>query len=287
MKKLLIPTDFSEKSINTALYGIDLAEVLHKEVVLVNVIDLSRYTANYQETTGVAPYLPDIRDLRNAAEKQFEELMSVIEKKTGKGKKIGTVIETGIFADKIIDMSEAEDTYMILLTGRSEHSFLDRFISDMNQEIVEDARCPVFIVPPEAKFTGIRKIIYATNYHEADIGSLAKLSELAEIFNAHINALHITLDDDFKNQIRERGFKNLVREKSGYEHIDITSVKGESIIEDINKFAHETEADLISIMKENRGFLEDLFTSSSTRKLVMHTMLPVLVFHEKSFIKKG
>ncbi|HYX08977.1 MAG TPA: universal stress protein [Bacteroidales bacterium] len=286
MKKLLIPTDFSEKSINTALYGIDLAEVLQKEVVLVNVIDLSRYTANYQETTGVAPYLPDIRDLRNASEKQFEELMAVIEKKTGKSKQIGTVIETGIFADKIIDMSEAEDTYMIILTGRSEHNFLDRFISDMNQEIVEDARCPVFIVPPEAKFTGIQKIIYATNYHEADIGSLAKLSELAEIFDAHINALHITRDDNFKNQIRERGFKNLVREKSGYTHIDITSVKGDSIIEDIDKFAHETKSDLISIMKENRGFLEDLFTSSSTRKLIMHTKLPVLVFHEKSFIKK-
>jgi nucleotide-binding universal stress UspA family protein len=43
--------------------------------------------------------------------------------------------------------------------------------------------------------------------------------------------------------------------------------------------------DLIALLKENKGFLKEIFSGSSTREVLHEAKIPVLVFHQKSFIK--
>ncbi len=286
MKKILIPTDFSEKSVNTVKYGIHLGQSMNKAVTLVYVVDLSRYTTDYHETTGVAPYVPDLLQLKEVAETQFKEFVPKIKKEFGEDVALDTRLETGIFADRIIELSNGDEYDLILLTGRTEKSFLDRLISDRNETIIEDARCPVFIVPPSSAYSELQRIVYATNYNEADIGSLQRLSDLARIFNSKITALHISNDKSFKNKLSEKGFEEMVQEKCNYTNINLQMRKGDDIVDTIEQVATELKADLIGILKENHGFWKELFSSSSTKELVLNTKLPVLVFHEKSFLKK-
>ncbi len=286
MKKILIPTDFSEKSMNTVKYGVQLGQSMNKAVTLVYVVDLSRYTTDYHETTGVAPYVPDLMQLKEVAEKQFKEFIPKIKKEFSEDLAIDTLLETGIFADRIIELSNGEEYDLILLTGRTEKSFLDRLISDRNETIIEDARCPVFIVPPSSAYADLQNIVYATNYNEADIGSLQRLSDLARIFDSKITALHISTDKSFKNKISEKGFQEMVQEQCNYPNINLQMRKGDDIVHTIEQVATELKADLIGFLKENHGFWKELFSSSSTRELVLNTKLPVLVFHEKSFLKK-
>ena len=76
----------------------------------------------------------------------------------------------------------------------------------------------------------------------------------------------------------------MIKEKTGYANITIRSYiepDGHEIPDIINEAASEMNADLIVALKENRHFLDRIFKASSTRKIIEHAKLPVLVYHEK------
>jgi nucleotide-binding universal stress UspA family protein len=78
---------------------------------------------------------------------------------------------------------------MVMLQGNTELSFWlqDSVIMD----VVRNVHCPVWIIPPDARFKPLKKIIYATDYNEEDITTLKRLIDLTKPFDPEIMALHL------------------------------------------------------------------------------------------------
>ena len=126
-----------------------------------------------------------------------------------------------------------------------------------------------------------KKILYATDYNEADITTLKRLVALTKEFSPEITALHITDSKDFEEKTMQKGFKDIVAQETNYDKIHVkTEKESKSTEEKINDIAIKIKADLIVLLKENKGFIEKIFTSSSTKKVIKKAKLPVLVYHE-------
>lgn len=150
-------------------------------------------------------------------------------------------------------------------------------------EVVRNVPCPVYIIPPDARYNPLEKIIYATDYSEEDIPTLKSLIELAKPFDPEILALHISDDDEFDKKLKSEGFARMLGEKTGYNKVSvmmITEADGKDPVESLVKEAEKAKANLIVVLKENENFFERLFKSSFTAELINSTQLPVLVFHK-------
>lgn len=172
---------------------------------------------------------------------------------------------------------------MVMLLGHNEQDF---WLQDsVNMNVVRNVPCPVFIIPRDARYQPMRKIIYATDYNEEDIATLKNLIELTKPFDSEILALHISNDDEFEKQLMSEGFAALLSEKTGYNKVSVKIIAddgGKDAVESLVNEAEKAKANLIVVLRENRNFFERLFKSSFTAQLIKEAQLPILVFDKQS-----
>ncbi len=284
MARIIIPIDFTEISENTIAYGIEIAKDFGYPMRLLHVIDNYDYSVGY----GTHDTIPNpevsvelLEEMKKQSAESFSRMEAQLkEKYKEKLPPLETKTEVGFYTQKVLEEVKDENDY-IMLTGKIHENIFSRFISEDTNKIVREAPCPVWVVPAESKYGSIRKIVYASDYHEEDIGTLKRLSSLAAVYGAKIHALHIVKNEDFNVKAKQVGFQEMIREKVGYEHIEVQVTMTSEGIEKVDDFAGELDAQLIVMLKENKSFLDRILEGSSTKKLLMHASLPVLIYHER------
>lgn len=171
---------------------------------------------------------------------------------------------------------------IIIIEDINEEGHEDKYSS--NLDIVRNVQCPVLIIEPNAKYRQLKKIIYATDYQREDISTLKLLLDLTFPFLPEIIALHIIDNVDFEEKVIKAGFNEVIKRETGSDLISMKTLVNTNkldIINILNEEATAISADLIVVLKENNNFLERIFKSSFTEKLISETKIPVLVFHQK------
>jgi len=190
-------------------------------------------------------------------------------------------VEIG-FAPEIMEeycRSKRVDT--VMLSGSKEHSWLPD--DSYNIKVVRKIKCPVWIVPEGITYRPFSEILYATDYHEEDIPNLKMLAGFASRFPANITAVHISENTDFEEKVKGEGFAAMIKKETDYEMISLKVIpekKGEPLVEELHDFALMIDADLIVLLRENRGFIDRLLHGSRSEKIALQTQLPVLIYNE-------
>jgi hypothetical protein len=80
MKTILIPTDFSDISKNSIVYGFHLAEKLKLKVELVHVLELYKFAAGTSEAELISTILPadNIQEMEISAMESFKKMHAEI-----------------------------------------------------------------------------------------------------------------------------------------------------------------------------------------------------------------
>ncbi len=73
----------------------------------------------------------------------------------------------------------------------------------------------------------------------------------------------------------------MLRESDSTLHI----LNEKNVREGLKKYLEDEDPDVVAILKEEKGFFEDLFSSSETHYVVTHFNRPVLIYHEKNLRK--
>lgn len=190
-------------------------------------------------------------------------------------------IETGVYFSILDDLLEEKKIDMLAVEGHEEESFWSQ--TPANMELIRNLACPVWVIPKGIPYSLPNKVLYATDYHEADIATFKRLHELLGEMMLSLTALHLSKTGGFEADVKKEGFQELVRRESGFEHITVKALTRSpelKFAEQLNHFALENECSLIVLLKENRGFIDSIFHKSETRGIIKKAQIPVLIFHE-------
>lgn len=191
-------------------------------------------------------------------------------------------IEVGSPPEVIHEYCKANKVDAIMLKGPKNHSLLSE--DPGNVDIIRQVTCPVWIIPEGIAYKPFSEILYATDYHKEDLPNIKLLVKFASKFTANITAVHIAGDADFEEKVKGAGFEEMLKEKTGYEMISVKVLpekKGEPLVEELHNFALMMDADLIVLLRENRGFTDRLIHGSRSEKIARETQLPVLIYNEE------
>lgn len=139
---------------------------------------------------------------------------------------------------------------------------------------------PVFAIPEDALFTGIKNIVFGTEYREGEIHALNFLVHFAGMFDAEVTVLHITnyiLTKKFEEQMFEK-FRTEVVDKIPYPKLKMHLMVSENISEGVTRFCTENKTDLL-VMSPQKPFLIEkilLLNMSMTKKTILHTHTPFM-----------
>jgi nucleotide-binding universal stress UspA family protein len=183
--------------------------------------------------------------------------------------------------DVVQDELDRTSDLMLLISNHQSYSEASGGLMGY-PNLIEHVNSPVFVIPENSRHAVVKKIVYATDFNHTDIDALKHLSSLFEnSADIRFSILHNTKDYGFDEKLKWFGFSELVKQETEIENLSFSLKTRKDIVQAIEEFAQEEDPDLLVLLKEKRGFFEEMFASDETKSVLTHFQKPVLVYHEK------
>lgn len=262
MKDVIIPVDFSDTALNAVRYAADmLSGKPDTHVILYNMF------ADQNESETAARYLESLK-------------AEMLQK--GVADNIETVKEYGEDLIDSLGRLAYQKTAELIIMGISEKDEWRQVFTGSNTlKMAEQNVCPVMIIPPDSKYTGIKNIALASDFKDVDATTpVLAIKTVLEIFNAtlHIvnvdNEHYVALTEEY---LAERGKMQKMFAEFNPEFYFIGM---NDYYDAIEQFSKDRNIDLIIVIPRNHTFINSLFSASHTKKLAFHSTVPILAAHE-------
>lgn len=275
MKPIIAITDFSPVSLNAVNYAADMALSVQSDLLLMHVCNLPMAFSE-------VPYPAEgLNEIVKEAEKNLAELeKELLQKTTGKIK-IDTQVKTGSLISETEDYCNAKKPYAVIM-GTQGSSAIERvFLGSTTVGLLKNLSWPLIIVPPQAKFSGIKKVGFACDLETVDDTTpFAELRYFVEDLHAELHIVHVNPENkkhySVETMIESRVLQNMLQGL----HPSFHFLNGTDIEEGLSKFAETNQLDLLVVVPKKHNIIEQLFHKSQSKKLALHTQVPVMAVHE-------
>jgi nucleotide-binding universal stress UspA family protein len=275
MATIIVPTDFSPISLNAAKYAAEMASSINSELSLLHI---SVLPVAYSEV----PYPIENIDLMSDAEEKILQVRNDLVERTGGKVKIDTEVRTAAtVSGELADYCKSKKPYVVVM-GTQGTSAIERALFGSNTlNAVKHLPCPVIVVPPEAKFANIKKIGLACDLKDVEeTVPFVQIKSLVNQFNADLYILHINPEGGkgytVEKTIESKALQNMLDDLHPfYRFIDYDDIEV-----GLEEFAETNNFDLLITVPKRHNILDKIFHKSHSKKLVMHTHVPIMAIHD-------
>ncbi len=268
MKRILVPTDFSDCATDATDVAIYLAKKSHSEIHFIHLV-----------RTPV-----DWKNLRIEKEKNFPETLHEIGHSKAmllelrqNAKKAGLKVQTNLIYDngEIIDQLKQFE-YDFIVMGSHGTSGLNDLIGSNSQLVIRHSTTPVLVVknkPPKMEF---KNIVFASSFEEDLRQPFKKILEFSILLKAKIHLLYVNVPNQFMetDEVEDKMSKFLKLCPKETCSVNIYNSLNEE--KGIEKFTKKINADLIAIITHGKTGLVQMISPSLAESLVNHSSNPVL-----------
>ncbi len=274
MKTIIVPTDFSSISNNAMDYAVGLAKQTGSSLLLFHAYQVP------VSMTDVPIVLVSVEELQKNAETKMADVKKSLEQTTAGLVKIYAETKLGDTVDELEDLCNRIKPFAVVMGTKGATGLERVFFGSTTLTTIKHLSWPVIVVPPEKKYSAIKKIGFACDFREVVETTPAHfIRDFVKEFNAEIHVLNV----DSKNA----HFKLETPEQSALLHTMLEDlnpkydfIEDENIEAGIEKFAEKNNLDLIITIPKKHKLLEGLFRKSHTKDLVFHSHLPIMCVHE-------
>lgn len=284
MKTILVLTDFSKRAEHAAEFALEIAAKANSEVLLYNTFYAPQVVAL---ESGVYPYYENSPALEQEGHAEMEKLISKIKKKFIEANKVSPpairiLNEPGKLGENVHHLTTKEHIWMIVMGDKSKEDAASRFIFGSNSNaVIDNATCPVLLIPEKADLSQIKKMVFATELQPSEHGAMLFLEKLAEMWHSEITVLHVC-EKKLSLEEKAKHYKEYNKILSGiqYPHISYVDVRGDEVTETISTYAGREKIDMIAIVHKKRSFLGGLLHKSISKEMMNYHKVPLLVLHK-------
>jgi len=276
MKKILVPTDFSDFADKALQTAVSIAKKIKAEIFLVNVNEMS------VAALPIAEYYYYDKEKEQSYLQMVNESLDKTLKKITSDMDLGdvpiyTLVESGLLVDAIEEVTRREKIDLIIMGTQGATGTKEMLIGSNTEKVVRNAPCPVLSVPNKVYDT-FEKIVFPTTLRPDQLSAFKQLSDLQAVFEGQIQLLYLNNPAHLADNEAIIARKDELINQSGLKNTDI--FMGEQNVFDeenaILDFAKAQQADLIVMATHQRKGLAHLFLGSITEDTINHAEVPVL-----------
>ncbi len=280
MKTILCAVDYSTNALAALKYADALNSKINSKLCVLHVYDNTTLGSTVNE-----PYLLPKKELQK--EKLFKLKNFCIEH-------LGNVTDTkNIEVEVVENVSVVEEINAkakklkasLILTGmKGKGKIKSFFMGNTTSELISNAPCPVLAIPEKYMLKQLNTIVYATDFEQEDIYAVAKLSEIASVFNATIKVIHISPLSEKDGATQMEWFKEMLLQRVNYTKIDFNIYSSNDIIHFLRLYLNEVRADMIGMLERNnfKTFFNKFFHNDLVKEMEALALLPLISFNEKN-----
>lgn len=273
MKKILVPTDFSEHAEYALKVAAQIARENDGEIFLLHLLELP---GEESDAVTAGAEVPEILFFMQKAHERFEEVKAA---DYLDGLVVTENVSINRAFDGILKVSKEHDIDLIVMGSHGASGFHEMFIGSNTEKVVRVSDVPVLVIKKEESSFNPEKFVFASNFANEIKKPFAKVVDFANSFKSKLQLVYINTPNDFKStHAAEKIIHDFVAgftiENGFTAHIynDVNIEKG------VLHFANSINADLIGICTHGRQGIAHFFNGSVSEDLVNHAVRPVVTF---------
>jgi nucleotide-binding universal stress UspA family protein len=282
MKTILLPTDFSNNSMNAIDYAMGLFKNVSCNFYIINVQKASSFISDDMIVVSASATI--YQTIVETAKKSIDNMITKIKHKYHNDKHVfHSIVDYDNFIDSINQASEINHIDLIVM-GTKGASGLEKVIFGSNTvRVMQRCNTPVLAIPDGCKFTDLDVVAFTTSYkslyHESDLKPLINLTNK---HHSKLCVLHVANEDDLTSEIdKDIDFFNDNFNAVSYEYIEAVD---ENIFKTIHEYVIKNNIKMVALVSKKHSFLERLFTRHTIETIAFHIDIPFMVMHDSSGI---
>ncbi len=278
MKRILIPTDFSNSATNALKYATFFAKKASCKLLVLHV-----YKSSYNHP-GVSEKSHDI--MAKTAEDNLQKIKDEIKNNSDtKDIKCETRLihaSPHSFVDIINEAVSKDDIDLIVMGTKGVSGINEILIGSNTVNVIKKVSCPVLAIPENSKFQPIKRIMFASDYKKVEISALKLIKMIAMVLNAEIDFVSIN------KYVRETPSAKKEEEISRLDRFFGKEVKhtfefyvDDDVLGGINEYLkyHLDVGMIIMVTRRKYTLFNRIFNPSFTKRMAFHTNFPLLALH--------
>lgn len=270
IETILFPTDFTEDANKAYQYALEVAYRTGAKLHLLHAIE-----EPYDFATRVEETVEGLKEEASAIfQKEIEKLSN-----DDRYQKLNIEchIERGKPYRAINEKAREIDADLLIMGTKGESSLKRILYGNVTSDIILDSEVPILTVPINSKKPYLDRLLFATDFRSKDIQALESTIHLAQVFDAEVHIMHVSDSEELDENIRFRGFKDLIKEKFDYHKIQFHHIRSERFSKGVSEFLDKYPVSLIVITRYKKVYLRTLLWANNTQELTYHTHVPMLV----------
>ncbi|MDO6388576.1 universal stress protein [Pontibacter sp. BT731] len=281
MRRILVPTDFSDQARHAFEVAVAIARQTGAAIKLLHVVEMP-YSQSFSVTGdlvgGDGMEQVYMMKLLEATKSRMAQLERSVEH-------AGVEVVQEVDADNVIRKIRrviSDDQVDLVVMGSKGASGMNEFLLGSNTEkVVRTAGCPVLTIKGAIPNFKVRNIVLPSDFKREIGTAMEKFKFFQQMFGAKLHLVYINTPGAFESNSILRTRMQDAAERYGLQNYT-TNVYNDVIEENgILNFAEEVGADLVMMATHGRTGLAHLLSGSIAEDLVNHSDIPVLTFHLK------
>jgi nucleotide-binding universal stress UspA family protein len=274
MKKILVPTDRSENANHALNYALSLFKGEEIEFVLFQSFDIPTYTADM-------PVPIDVVGAEELERLLTEDIKKLQTEYSDDNFSFSTQVAQGSLSLNIEDLVEKLSVDLVVMGTKGASGIAAAVIGSNTADVIQAATCPVLAVPESADVTALpTQILFASdNKGLSNSEVISPLVHIAKKYSSHIHLMNV-LDEGKMTSVDEAvaglNLDHLLEEVKHTFHFENSNDKAHAIEEYLNTH----NIDMLAVIPRKNNFFDAIFHRSVTRKLTLHTKVPLLAMHD-------
>ena len=273
MKRILVPTDFSDHAEYALRVAAQIARENNSEIVLLHMLELPHQAS---DAVGSGHDIPEIMFFKNKVISNLEELMDV---DYLEGITVSEIIQFEKAFEGILAVSKTNNIDFIVMGSHGSGGFQETFIGSNTEKVVRFSDVPVLVIKNKMDNFKADNFVFASDFSQEIKKPFKQLLEIAGLFNSKLNLVMINTPSSFKpTHIAEKIMNDFIKEFN-YPNYSLHIYNDVNVEKGILNFANSVQADLIGMCTHGRrtGFAH-FFNGSVSEDLVNHAIRPVITF---------
>jgi nucleotide-binding universal stress UspA family protein len=279
IRKILVPTDFSQLAVCSFRFATQLAERCGAAVVLLHVVEESGHYSMSSTGEVLRNVMDDVFTLK-MMQKGRSRLAELVESNANAAIPVRYQVQAGNPAQVITEFVDNERIDLVVM-GASSANWLDRLlIGSTTEQVVQKASCPVITLKCNIeKVSQLQHIVFALDPDEYQPLVVEELLKLQSLLGARLHVLLVNTPDAFESskvsndRLRHFAATYQLKDYDTHVYADVSVEAG------LFGFAEEINADLLAFATHSQSRLLRVLSPHSQQNMINHAPRPVWTFN--------
>ncbi len=274
MISILLPTDFSQNSMNAIKYALEFFKYQKAEFYFMHAYQNEFY--DHDELVSRAVFDDILDGVRNRSEENLEKLLKTVKDISPNPKHTyHTISAYNTLVEEANLIADGKNIDLIVMGTKGKSDERHLVFGSQTFQVLKYVQCPVLAIPSNYTNTQPKRMLFPTDYLiPYKRRELKLLCDLAASYRSVVYVLHVSKSE--KLSMRQEDNQAFIKETICKNDINFDTESSKKIAETIQEYIKNNAIDMLVMVNTQHSFLEDMLFPSTIDKVSLDLQIPLL-----------